>query len=200
MGAAVTAKKGAIKSKTYTVAGDTVEAILTDLEKKQIGGTDAVGDCSTAVKVPAIKKFDEKENEKFKGKDKVEWIVTAKSGEVEMEGTITLPVLKSDKELSDKGKKEWNRFLSSLTAHEDLHVAAAWSVTEDIAKELSEMKGTGQGKDKDAAIKAAEADFVKQYNAAYTGDKVAKRVTKAHKELDAKGNTFTLDANVEDEK
>ena len=199
MGAAVTAKKGAVKSKSYSVAGDTVEAILTDLEKKQIGGTDAVGDCSTEVKVPAIAKFEEEENKKFKVKDKVEWFVTAKSGEVEMTATITLPVLKSDKNLSDKGKKEWGRFLSGLTAHEDLHVAAAWSVTEEIARELSEIKGTGQGKDKDAAIKAAEADFVKQYKAAYGGDKVAKRVTKAHEALDAKGNTFTLDANVEDE-
>jgi len=199
MGAAVTAKKGTIKSKTYSVAGDTVEDILTDLEKKQIGGTDAVGDCTTAVKVPSFSKFEEKENEKFKGKDKVEWFVTPKSGEVEMEGTITLPVLKSDKKLSDKGKKEWGRFLRDLTAHEDLHVAAAWSVTEEIAKELSAMKGTGQGKDKNAAIRAAEADFVKLYKDAYGGDKVAKRVTKAHEALDAKGNTFTLDATVEGE-
>ena len=199
MAGAVTAKKGAIKSKSYTVAGDTVEAILTDLEKKQIGGTDAVGDCTTGVSVPAISKFEEEENKKFKGKDKVEWFVTPKSGEVEMTGTITLPVLASDRNLSDKGKKEWGRFLKDLTAHEDLHVAAALSVAEEIAKELSEMKGTGQGKDKDAALKAAEADFVKQYKAAYGGDKVAKRVTKAHAALDAKGNTFTLDANVEDE-
>ena len=198
MGNAVTAKKGTIKNKTYSVEGDTVEAILTDLEKKQIGGTDAVGDCTTGVKVPAIDKFEEEENKKFKGKDKVEWFVTAKSGEVEMEGTITLPVLKSDKNLSDKGKKEWGRFLKELTAHEDLHVAAAMSVADEIATELSAMKGTGQGKDKDAAIKAAEADFVKQYKAAYGGDKVAKRVTKAHAALDSKGNTFSLDANVED--
>ena len=198
MGNAVTAKKGTIKNKTYSVEGDTVEAILTDLEKKQIGGTDAVGDCTTGVKVPAIDKFEEEENKKFKGKDKVEWFVTAKSGEVEMEGTITLPVLKSDKNLSDKGKKEWGRFLKELTAHEDLHVAAAMSVADEIATELSAMKGTGQGKDKDAAIKVAEADFVKQYKAAYGGDKVAKRVTKAHAALDSKGNTFSLDANVED--
>jgi predicted secreted Zn-dependent protease len=199
MAGAVTAKKGTIKSKSYTVAGDTIEAILTDLEKKQIGGTDAVGDCTTAVAVPAISKFEEEENKKFKGKDKVEWFVTAKSGEVEMTGTITLPTLASDKNLSDKGKKEWGRFLKELTAHEDLHVEAAWAVAEEIAKELSEMKGTGQGKDKDAAIKAAEADFVKQYKAAYGGDKVAKRVTKAHAALDAKGNTFSLDANVEED-
>lgn len=199
MAGAVTAKKGTIKSKTYTVAGDTVEDILTDLEKKQIGGTDAVGDCTTEVKVPSFSKFEEEENKTFKGKDKVEWFVTAKSGEVEMTGTITLPVLASDKKLSDKGKKEWARFLKELTAHEDLHVAAAWSVAEEIARELSDMKGTGQGKDKDAAVKAAVADFVKQYKDAYGGDKVAKRVVKAHEALDAKGNTFTLDVTVEDE-
>lgn len=196
--ATVKAKKNAITHKTYTVEGDTIEAIYNDLLKKQIGGTDAVGDCSTAVKVPSIAKFDEEENKKPRKKGEVEWTVSAKAGhEVEMDTTITLPVLKSDKKLSAAAKKEWGRFLKELTAHEDLHVEAAWKVAEEVAAELTKMKATGSGKDKDAAIKAAVAEYVKQFKAEYGGDKVSKRVDKAHKALDAKGNTFDMDLDTE---
>lgn len=196
--ATVKAKKNAISRKTYAVEGDTIEAIYNDLLKKQIGGTDAVGDCSTAVNVPAISKFDEEENKKPKKKGEVEWTVTARAGyEVTMDTTITLPVLKSDKNLSAAAKKEWARFLKELSAHEDLHVEAAWKVAEEVAAELTAMKGTGSAKDKDAAIKAAVADYVRQYKAEFGGDKVSKRVDKAHKALDAKGNTFTMDLDTE---
>lgn len=198
MGKGVTAKKGSISKKTYGVSGSTVEEIWNDLLDKQIGGTDAVGDCTTLVKTPNISKFDEKENPKPKKKGTVEVTVTAKAGPtVEMTGSITLPTLKSDKGLSAKGKKEWQRFLSALTAHEDKHVEAAFAVAEEIAQELSSMSGTGVGKDKAAATKAAIADYVKQYKSAYGGTNVAKRVDKAHKALDAKGNTFSLDINID---
>lgn len=194
MPGSATAKKGTISNKTYSVAGDTLDEIYNDLLAKQPGGTDAVGDCTTKVNVPAVKDFDEEKNEKFKGKGQEEWTVTAKKGlEVEMTATITLPELKSDGKLKKAAKKEWARWLKELTAHEDLHVEAAMTVAEDCAKQLSNMKGTGQGKDKDAAIKAAEKDFVKTYDKAFGGTKVAEAVTKAHKKLDAKGNTFTLD-------
>lgn len=196
--ATVKAKKNAITRKTYAVEGDTIEAIYNDLLKKQIGGTDAVGDCSTTVNVPSISKFDEEENKKPRKKGEVEWTVTAKAGyEVEMDTTITLPVLKSDKNLSAAGKKEWARFLKELSAHEDLHVEAAWKVAEEVAAELTKMKATGSGKDKDAAIKAAVADYVKQFKADFGGDKVSRRVDKAHKALDAKGNTFDMDLDIE---
>jgi predicted secreted Zn-dependent protease len=197
MGNAVTAKKNGVKNKTYAISGDSLEAIYNDMLKKQIGGTDAVGDCTTEVRTPAIARFDEDEDKKFKKPGLVQWFVTAKSGEVEMDATITLPELKSDKALSAEAKKEWARFLKELSAHEDLHVDAAWKVAQDIADELSNMKGTGAGKDKDAAVAAAQADFVKQYKAAYGGTKVAERVKKAHEALDKKGNVFTLDIDIE---
>lgn len=202
MAASVTARKASVSNKTYTVAGDTLEEIYNDLIAKQPGGTDAVGDCTTEVKVPAVKKFDEEQDKKFSKKGMEQWFVTAKAGlEVEIEATITLPVLKSDDKLTKGAKKEWARWLKALTAHEDLHVAAGQEVADKAAAQLSAMKGTGQGKDKDAAIKAAEADFVKQYNAAFGGTKVAEAVKKAHKALDAKGNTFTMDLDAgEDDK
>ncbi len=198
MGKAVTAKKASMANKTYTVSGDTLEEIQDDLFAKQIGGTDAVGDCSTTVTAPSISRFDEKENPKPKKKGTVEYTVTAKPGpKVEMTGTITLPVLKSDKKLSAKAKKEWQRFIGKLTAHENEHVKVAQAVADAIADELSGMEGRGAGKDKKTAVKAAVADYVKQYKAAYGGSKVAERVAKAHAALDKKGNTFTLDVNID---
>lgn len=194
----IKADKASVSNKTYGVQGKTLAEIRDSLVANQIGGTDAVGDCTTAVKVPSISKFDEEENPKPKQKGMVEWTIQAKSGpKVEVDATITLPVLKSDKDLSAAAKKEWQRFLSELSAHEDLHVAAAQGVADEIAEELSKMKATGSGKDKDAAIKAATADYVKQYNAAYAGTKVAERVKKAHQALDKKGNTFDLDDSIE---
>lgn len=197
MGNAVTVKSPKISNKTYKVEGKNLAEIRESMVNNSPGGVDGVGDCTTGVKSPAISKFDEEEDTKFKKKGQVQWIITAKSGpEVEIDATITLPELKSDKDLSDKARKEWQRFLKELTAHEDLHVEAAKTVADEIATELSDMKGTGAGKDKDAAIKAATDDFVKQYKAAYGGDKVAKRVDKAHKALDAKGNTFDIDDSI----
>jgi len=198
MGNAVTVKSPKVSNKTYTVAGSTLEEIRKDLVKKQIGGTDAVGDCTTGVSVPAIKKFEEEEDTGFKKKGLVQWFVTAKAGpELTIDATITLPALKSDKDLSPAAKKEWARFLKELSAHEDEHLATAVAEAEAIAQEISDMKGTGQGKDKAAAIRAAEADFAKQYDKAYGGRKVADRVKKAHKDFDAKGNTFDLDDSIE---
>ena len=194
----IKAAKASVSNKTYTVQGKTLTEIRESLLANQIGGTDAVGDCTTAVKVPSISKFDEEENSKPKQKGMVEWTVTAKAGpQIDITATITLPALKSDKDLSAAAKKEWQRFAKELSAHEDLHVAAGQSVADEIAEELSNMKATGLGKDKDAAIKAAVTAYVKQYAAAYGGSKVAERVKKAHEALDKKGNTFDLDDSIE---
>jgi predicted secreted Zn-dependent protease len=192
----VTAKKGTITKKYVAVSGDTLEAIQDDLFRAdtKIGGTDGIGDCTTGVSVPAIRNFVEKENKKPKTKGTVEYTLTAKSGpKVELTATITLPQLKSDKKLTDKGKKEWQRFIGALTAHEDAHLAAALKVAEAIATELSEMKAVGVGKDKKAAINAAKAKFATLHKDKYGGAKVKNRVTAAHKALDP--TTFTLDVN-----
>lgn len=194
----IKAATASVSNKTYSVQGKTLAEVRDSLLANQLGGTDAVGDCTTPVKVPSIGKFDEEENTKPKQKGMVEWTVKAKAGpKVELTATITMPSLKSDKDLSAAAKKEWQRFHSELSAHEDLHVAAAQGVADEIAEELSAMKGTGSGKDKDAAIKAAVADYVKQYQAAYGGAKVTERVKKAHEALDKKGNTFDLDDSIE---
>jgi predicted secreted Zn-dependent protease len=194
----IKAAKASVSKKTYAVEGKTLAEIHESLLANQVGGTDAVGDCTTAVKVPSISKFDEEENAKPKDKGMVEWTVTAKAGpQIAITATITLPALKSDKDLSPAAKKEWQRFAKELSAHEDLHVAAGQSVADEIAEELSNMKATGSGKEKADAIKAAVASYVKQYAAAYGGSKVAERVKKAHEALDKKGNTFDLDDSIE---
>jgi hypothetical protein len=52
MAGSVSVASPSIKNKTYTVSGDTLQEIYDDLIRKQPGGTDAVGDCSTKVTVP----------------------------------------------------------------------------------------------------------------------------------------------------
>jgi predicted secreted Zn-dependent protease len=192
------ARIASTKNKTYTVSGDTLEDIWNDIRKKGLKGSDVVGAADTGVSTPNITKFDEEEDKKAaKKKDEEGWVVTGKPADVKVEVVITLPNLKSDRKLSPKAKKEWQRFVKEVSAHEDEHVEAAMNVAKEIAEELTKMRGAGSGKDKKASIKAAEADFVKKYKAAYGGDKVAKRVQKAHDAFDAKGNTFTLDVNID---
>ena len=192
------AKISSKSNKKNVVAGDTLEEIWEDLRRKGLKTSDVVGSADTGVITPNITKFDEKEDKKAaKNKDEQGWSVAGKPADVKVEVTITLPSLKSDRKLSPKAKKEWQRFVKAVSAHEDLHVDAALNLAKEIAAELTAMRGLGSGKDKDAAIAAAEADFVKKYKAAYGGNKVAKRVKKAHEKLDAKGNTFTLDVNNE---
>mgnify|MGYP001811667589 CR=1 FL=1 len=197
MGNAVTAKKGTIGNKTFAVSGDTLEEIQDSLFANQLkGSTDAVGDCKTGISTPKITNFIEKESKKPKKKGTTEITITAKPGKkVELTGTITLPALKSDKKLSAKGKAEWKRFYGALKSHEDDHVAEVWKLTQTIADELSALEGKGVGKDKDAALKAAKADYKKQYAKAFSDSAIMARVTKAHATVDSKGNTFTLDVN-----
>lgn len=192
------AKLASTQNKANKISGDTLEDIWNDLRKKGLKSSDVVGSADTGVTTPNITKFDEEEDKKAaKKKDEEGWAVTGKPADVKVDVVITLPKLNSDKKLSAKAKKEWQRFVKEVSAHEDEHVEVAMKVAKEIAEELTKMRGIGSGKDKKAAIKAAEADYVKIYKAAYGGDKVSKRVKKAHKDFDAKGNTFMLDVNID---
>lgn len=196
----VKAKKGTIASKTFAVEGTTLQEIWESLRKRARKSSDAVAEAETPISVPAFKSsdFEEEDDDYVPGmKDgEVGISVSVKSGEITMTGTITLPELKSDKDLSDKAKKEWARFLKVVSKHEDEHIDAGFEVAKEIADEISNLTGRGKGKDKKAARKAAEADFVKQFNKAYTGAEPGKRIKKAHDDFDAKGNTFDLDTSI----
>ncbi|MEX0338415.1 MAG: DUF922 domain-containing protein [Arenibacterium sp.] len=181
-----------------TVSGNTLEEIWEALRKKALACSDAVGMAVTDIKTPNVNTFTEEKAKKGpKKKGNEAWIVAGKPGEVLMTVTITLPKLSSDKNLSKAAKKEWKRFRAAVSAHEDLHVDVATKLAETIAQELTDMRGHGEGKTKDAAIAAAVADYTKQYKKAYGGTKIAERVKKTHAALDSKGNTFTLDINID---
>ena len=191
-------KKKTNPTKDNTVSGNTLEEIWESLRKNALACSDAVGMAETGIKTPKVTKFDEEKSKKGpKKKGNEAWTVAGKPGEVKLIITVTLPKLASDKNLSKAAKKEWKRFRAAVSAHEDLHVSVATKLAETIAQELTDMRGHGEGKDKDAAINAAVADYVKQYDKAYGGTKIAERVKKTHADLDSKGNTFTLDVNIE---
>ncbi|MEX0282316.1 MAG: DUF922 domain-containing protein [Arenibacterium sp.] len=184
--------------KDNVVSGNTLEEIWESLRKNALACSDAVGMADTGIKTPNVKTFTEEKSKKGpKKKGNEAWTVIGKPGDVKLIVTITLPKLSSDKNLSKAAKKEWKRFRAAVSAHEDLHVDVAKKLAETIAQELTDMRGHGEGKDKVTAIAAAEADYVKQYKKAYGGTKIAERVKKTHAVLDSKGNTFTLDINID---
>ena len=198
MAGKVKAVKGSVRKKGFSVSGKNLKEIWDDLKRNPLKSSDAVGAADTLIDVGAIKDFDVEDDEYAVEKDgHVGVAITPKKGEVTMTTTITLPELKSDKDLSDKAKKEWARFLKELSRHEDEHVAKAFEVAEEIADELSNLRTQGSGKDKKAAQLAAEKAFAEQYKKWYGGSEVQKRVKKAHDDFDGRGNTFKLDTSIE---
>lgn len=190
MASKLTVKVDTPKVNTYKVSGTTLEEIWNDIQKKgpKDGGKARAGYTTAPVDTPSDYKFDEEEDPKAKVKDGEAWKVTAKGGEVTVKPVIQIAELDSDKDLSDEDKKTWATFIKAVRAHEDEHVAATKAEAEAVAKEIGEIEGKGQGKDKKAAIKAATADWIKQFKAAFDGGKLQKRMKKVNEDLDTGGH------------
>lgn len=199
MAGKVTVKADAPKIAAYKVSGKTLAEIWEDIKKNgpKDGGKSRAGFTRTPVDLPNSYKFDEEENDKPKKKDDVEWKITVKSGEIKVGATIQMPDLDSDKELSEKAKKEWARFVKELKAHEDEHVAATTAEAEAVAEEITKLEGVGSGKDKKAALKVANAEFAKAFKAAFDGGKFEKRLKKVNEDLDTGGHGPVLDTAID---
>lgn len=156
----ITAKRGAVSEKTYTVNGKTLEDINNEISKK--GPTDPneskkyAGSCLGEIAI------------KLEGKD-VEFetkqdgsthtaIARLKSGLVTSTSVITTPKLGSDKGLSDPAKKEWKRFLVMLGVHERGHADSYYALAVTVAHELMHMSGEGSG----TSEKLAKGEALKQ--------------------------------------
>ncbi len=189
----VTAKCETPKDKPYKVSGTTLEEVWKDIQKKgpKDGGKARAGYTTAPVTTPNSYNFEEEEDTKAKPKTGEAWKVKAKKGEIKISPSIQIPDL-DDKDLSDKDKKTWATFLKGVKDHEQEHVDATTTEAEAIAKEISEIEGKGEGKDKKAAIKAATADWAKQFKALFDGGKLQKRLEKVNKDLDTGGHGPTL--------
>ncbi|QYK40755.1 MAG: DUF922 domain-containing protein [Paracoccaceae bacterium] len=190
MASKLTVKVDTPKVTPYKVSGKTLEEIWNDIQKKgpKDGGKARAGYTTAPVDTPNSYKFDEEQDTKAKVKDGEAWIVTAKGGEIKVSPVIQMPELTDDKDLSDEDKKAWATFVKGVRDHEDEHVAATKAEAEAVAKEIGEIAGKGTGKDKKAAVKAATADWVKQFKAAFDGGKLDKRMKKVNSDLDTSGH------------
>lgn len=185
---AVTARKGRINKSTYTVAGDTLEAINKDIDRKgpkdPNDGKRYSGLCSgklTLLIGPSDFAF-----VTTAGSSPVEVTATLAGGTVTSDCEITLPKLASDKGLSATAKKEWNRFLAAVETHEDGHVDAYFAEAKALAKELNEMSATGSGKDEKSARVAAQRALVGAMSKAYGGSVLSDRAGANAKAYDAR--------------
>ena len=174
----ISAIRGSVSEKSYTVVGTTLGEIDKDIEKK--GPPDPneskkySGSCRGKVEV-AIKESDIEHEVKSAGGNFAA-VARLKSGSVTSTAVITVPKLASDKDLSDAAKKEWRRFLVFVGVHERGHADSYYEVACVVGKDLNTMSGTGTGKtEKDAKIaatKALYAQIVKKYGGAAMDDLV----------------------------
>jgi predicted secreted Zn-dependent protease len=185
------------KEAAYKVSGKTLAEIWEDIQKKgpKDGGQARAGHTSAEYDSPAKSDFDGETTPKEKNAPEYEAKVWFKDAGITVDTTIRLPALDSDKDLSDAAKKEWARFMKDLRAHEDEHVAATQSALEAAAKEIGKIEGTGKGKDKKAAIKAAQEDHADKMKA-FDKAKLEKTVKDANKELDTGGHGPTLRTSI----
>jgi predicted secreted Zn-dependent protease len=156
----ITAKRGAVSEKTYTVNGKTLEEVNNEISKK--GPTDPneskkyAGSCLGEIAIKLEGKDVEFET-KQDGSSHVA-IARLKSGLVTSTSVITTPKLGSDKGLSDPAKKEWKRFLVMLGVHERGHADSYYALAVTVAHELMHMSGEGSG----ASEKLAKGEALKQ--------------------------------------
>ena len=192
----ITIKKGTIGKSKYRVQGKTLKDIWVDIEKK--GPTDkrsgkkvaAYTECP--VDVPKKNTFDGRLKE---DKNKGEFTVTIwiKAAVLTMTGSIKMPNLASDKDLSPKAKAEWKRFMKALIAHENEHVAVSEKAAKAYAADVQALTGEGKDADKEEAKKKAAEDFEKKRKKLKA---LPDRLNDANKKLDAGGHGPTLKTSI----
>jgi predicted secreted Zn-dependent protease len=185
----MTSKQGSAGTRTYTVAGKTLDDINKDMMKK--GPQDPneskrySGSCLGEL-VLDIKGTDF-DFVTTPGSSPIEVTATLKGGTLTCNTTTTIPKLASDKDLSDDAKKEWKRFLSKVQVHEDGHADSYLKLAKTISNDLNAMSGTGNGKDERSAQAAAVKDLTDQIKKTYSGsDSLGGRVKDDAKAYDTK--------------
>jgi predicted secreted Zn-dependent protease len=184
----ITAKRGAVTEKTYTVSGKTLDEINKDMEKK--GPTDPneskrySGSCLGKLDIQ-IKPKDIAFETKSNG-SKFAAIARLDGGSVTSSAVITVPKLASDKELSDAARKEWKRFLVFVGVHERGHADSYYALAVKVMQDLHEMSGSGTGNSENEAKAAAGKALYDQINKKYGGSALSDLVKADAKAYDAK--------------
>jgi len=184
----ITAKRGAVSEKTYTVSGKTLEEINKDMGKK--GPTDpneskrfsgsCLGQLAIDIKPKDIGFETQSSAKGFAA------VARLKGGSVTSSAVITTPKLASDKDLSDAARKEWRRFLVFVGVHERGHADSYYALAVKVMQDLSEMSGTGTGKTENEARAAAGKALYAKISGQYGGTAIADLVKADAKAYDAK--------------
>lgn len=184
----ITAKRGAVSEKTYTVNGKTLEEVNKDIEKK--GPTDPneskkyAGSCLGQIAIKLEGK--DVEFETRKEGSNVSAVAKLKSGLVTSTSVITVPKLGSDKGLSDPAKKEWKRFLAMLGVHERGHADSYYALAVSVAQDLANMNGSATGASEKEAKGAALKQLYERISKKYTKTAIENLVKADAKAYDAK--------------
>ena len=200
----MTGKKGATTTKTYAVAGKTLDEINKDMLKK--GPQDPneskrySGSCRGEL-VVAIGASDF-QFETTPDSSPVEVTAKLKAGTLTSNSAITLPKLASEKELSSDALSEWKRFLSKVMVHEQGHADSYFDLAKTMADEFNALSATGEGKDERSAQVAAQKALIalmsKNYGGTVLGDRVkADAATYDSKTKHGATQGAVLDASIE---
>ena len=185
---AVTAKRGSNSTSSYTVAGKTLAEIVKDMAKKApVDPNESKrysGKCLGRLDLKLVD--NDLELTVTQGSDPIEVVASLKSGSVSTSCEITVPKLGSDKGLSDNAKKEWKRFLSAVSAHEQGHVDAYFEEAKAVAAELDLLQASATGKTEKAARIAATGAMLKAVQKAFGGTTLDDRMKANAKAYDAK--------------
>ena len=192
----VTVKKGTVKTSEYSVSGDTLAAIWSDIQKNgpKHKGSARAGLTTCELDMDA-------------SSSKIEFTTSGSGKDYEAEATMTkgtlnydceikAPKLKSDSGLSAAAKAEWDRFMKELLAHEQEHVTDFGKTATQIGKDIDALKATGKGADKKKAEKAAFEAYKKSYASKFSKDATDKRLAAGADALDSGGHGPTLKTSI----
>ena len=184
MGCSVSVKSA--KVSTYPVSGNTLQDVWASIEKK--GPKDPNDNKKVAALTETTITVADKWDAELRGgrcmtSGKMEARVGVKNMTMTVEGAIKMPKLGSSK-LSKAAKKEWDRFIKKLEAHEKEHVTETEKLAEQMGKEIMKIEGVAEGDDDKKAFEAAKQAFLKEYLKQFSGALIAKRVTEIHTKFD----------------
>jgi predicted secreted Zn-dependent protease len=182
------AKRGSSSSTEYTVTGKTLVDIDKEIDKK--GPKDPnesaryAGSCKGKIDLQiGARDF---EFVTTQGSSPLEVTARLKGGSVTSSCVVTLPKLASEKTLSAPALKEWKRFLSATSNHEDGHADSYYALAVTLAGEMVAMASTGTGKDEKTAQVAAQKALIASLAKTYGGTVLDDRVKADAKAYDAK--------------
>lgn len=158
----VTATRGRIRRRTYTVRGSTLAEIDAAIERSgprdPNDGRRYSGVCEGTLELVVDGRDWEFERE---GEDTpIRMTCRLGGGSVELTCEIQTPELRTPLE-SRAAQREWERFVAAVVVHEDGHIDEYMVEATAVAREVSALSASGEGRTERAAQADAHAAFMR---------------------------------------